>query len=704
MKKLIKETIAIIIITIIALSIISGIIISINILAKKNKEQVWAETNTIKIGEEEILYVDLTKKSDDYQKITQPKEELHQLSTNNESNVEKTSEDNQYSPKTNEDNPYSTKTIMIKTSNIDKISKAGNIESIAKISEDLYTIHYSNSEDTKKGYESLIEDEAIEGVIKDYKVSALESDQEDINLEVQSAQNGKEAWGIYDTGLVRYKYMLNQRNANQDIKVAVLDTGVRTTHEVFKNVNNGDRLDLTDSYNYISKNKNISDDNGHGTMVAGIISEGTSNNVKIVPVKTLDDKGEGGLLDVLEAMRVLSNKVDVINLSLGIDENEIDTNSKKYFDEFIKSIYNSGVMIVCASGNKGEENVYYPASSNYTIAVGATTTDKEIALFSNYGNTLDFTAPGKGLVLPYYTGDNIYNSDVINANISNSGTSFASPFVVSAIAMIKSENINYTPIQIKNILVENAEDLGVQGKDKYYGYGFINFDIDKFSKPVISSIEVNQNENNPDMVDITTYAVCGNPITYRAFTNTNKEPDIEEWKQPKNGPGNMITFSITAPFDKDWYLWLKDEKGNIVHEKIYTAKASEIPDPSTNTNTNTNTATNTNTNSNTNTNTNTSTESGTETTDIMYGDLNKNKKIDIGDLLKLKRHIAQSNDKTVAQKHSDWKLSSEEITIGDVNNNGRIDIGDILKIQRYMAAQNSTEVKANHPDWAKLTW
>ena len=293
MNKIFTKSLAIIMSVILFFSIISGIIISINILAKKNKEQLWAETNTIKIGEEEILYVDLTKKSDDYKKINQPKEEPHQLLTNNESNVEKTSEDKQYSTKTDENNQYSTKTIMIKTSNIDKITKADNIESIAKISDDLYTIHYSNSEDTKKGYESLKEDEAIEGVIKDYKVSALESDQEDINLEALSAQDGKEAWGIYDTGLVRYKYMLNQRNANQDIKVAVLDTGVRTTHEVFKNVKNEDRLDFTYSYNYISKNKNISDDNGHGTMVAGIIAEGTSNNVKIVPIKTLDSKGEG---------------------------------------------------------------------------------------------------------------------------------------------------------------------------------------------------------------------------------------------------------------------------------------------------------------------------------------------------------------------------------------------------------------------------
>ena len=150
----------------------------------------------------------------------------------------------------------------------------------------------------------------------------------------------------------------------------------------------------------------------------------------------------------------LIDKVDVINLSLGVSEKEIDELSRKYYENAFKSIYDSGIPIICATGNTGEEDVYYPACSNYTISVGATTIDKEIASFSNYGNTLDFTAPGKGLILPYYTGDNTYNSDIVNANVKNSGTSFASPFVTSAIAMIKSENKQYTPNQIKSILIE----------------------------------------------------------------------------------------------------------------------------------------------------------------------------------------------------------------------------------------------------------
>ena len=84
------------------------------------------------------------------------------------------------------------------------------------------------------------------------------------------------------------------------------------------------------------------------------------------------------------------------------------------------------------------------------------------------------------------------------------------------------------------------------------------------------------------------------------------------------------------------------------------------------------------------------------------GDINGNNKIDIGDILLIKRHMAYTNSTIVANKHSNWKLSDEKIQIGDLNNNGKIDIGDILKLQRYISASNSKEVAQKHKDWLNL--
>lgn len=84
------------------------------------------------------------------------------------------------------------------------------------------------------------------------------------------------------------------------------------------------------------------------------------------------------------------------------------------------------------------------------------------------------------------------------------------------------------------------------------------------------------------------------------------------------------------------------------------------------------------------------------------GDTNGNDKIDIGDILMIRRHIAQENSDEVVTKHPNWKIYDPLIEIGDVNKNGKIDVGDILKLQRYIAATNSNEIAEKHPEWLKL--
>ena len=571
-SKKINNSILIFLSIFISLGISFGIILSLNLLNKNSnieRKIIATEHNQITIGEEKILYVDLTKNAEDYEKINQTKEE--KKDTGKETIIDKINEDtyniefnleeksvtidgkeasisevinNSDENISNEEiykyidnnivgdieknesnikitNPYSTNTILIKTSNIEEIENAGNVQSIVKISDDLYNIHYLNAVDTKEGYGILKESDLVQNVIKDYKVSILENETEHMNVKALEVSEGKSAWGVVDTGLELYKNKINNVMNSPEIKVAVLDTGIRTTHEVFKNKNTADRLELTDSYNYIDNNTDITDDNGHGTMVAGIIAEATSNNVKIIPIKLLDSNGEldlevnsnAGLLNVIEAMKVVADKADVINLSLGINEKEIDANSIQILEQALKNIYESGAIIVCASGNDGEENVYYPASSEYTIAVGATTIQKEIASFSNYGNSIDFVAPGKTLTLPYYTGDTIYNVDLDDTY--NSGTSLATAFISSAIAMIKSENKSYTIEQVKNILKENSEDLGTVGKDKYYGNGLLNFNINMFSKPLYGDVNNNGRIDTGDFMTMQRHIAAKNSEAVR---------------------------------------------------------------------------------------------------------------------------------------------------------------------------------------------
>ena len=68
----------------------------------------------------------------------------------------------------------------------------------------------------------------------------------------------------------------------------------------------------------------------------------------------------------------------------------------------------------------------------------------------------------------------------------------------------------------------------------------------------------------------------------------------------------------------------------------------------------------------------------------------------------LKRHKAQRDNPAVAQKHPDWKLSTELVRLGDLNNSGDIDVGDFLKITRYIVAKKDQVVRNRHAEWLKL--
>ena len=435
-------------------------------------------------------------------------------------------------------------------------------------------MHYENAEDTKEGYNILKENDLVNNISTDIKIELLDNTEEneentkDEVIEALSVSNNNYAWGVSTTGLRTYLNKLNYGENETEVKVAVLDSGVRTTHEVFANETTADRLDTTRSYNYVSDNTDISDDNGHGTMVAGVIAQSTSNNVKIVPVKIAGSDGNALLLDALEGLAAITNYVDIINLSFGIDESELNNEMKIFTDTVLKQIYDAGKTVVCAAGNDGEENVLYPASSEYTIAVSALDIDDNIASFSNYGDEVDFAAPGKGLILPYYTGDNLYNSDFSPSSEeynSNSGTSFATPFVSSAIALIESENPDYTIEQIEDVLIDNSEDLGTAGKDKYYGYGGINFNSNMFSKPVIASVDVSDEWGTNNTIEV--YAVCGNPIVSWTYSDTQETPSDSDWKA-FNTQATTVHVTVTLQENKDVYIWFKDEKGNIINQKV----------------------------------------------------------------------------------------------------------------------------------------
>ena len=185
--------------------------------------------------------------------------------------------------------------------------------------------------------------------------------------------------------------------------------------------------------------KGMTDNDGHGTHVAGIIGgdmTGVAKGVTIVPIRTLDSCGNGTRTMILEALAWALNDHEVgekaiLNLSIGFDSQVAQV------DAAITALMNEGVVVVAAAGNEASTACSNtPASTPGTISVGSSANDTSVSpfvdresYFSNFGQCVDIFAPGSAIrsTYPYLAG-------VTNTYATQSGTSMSAPFVAGVIA------------------------------------------------------------------------------------------------------------------------------------------------------------------------------------------------------------------------------------------------------------------------------
>jgi subtilisin family serine protease len=248
------------------------------------------------------------------------------------------------------------------------------------------------------------------------------------------------------------------QNTASNIIVAVVDTGVRYTHEdlaanMWSNPNDGSH-----GWNALSGTSDPSDDNGHGTMVAGVLGAvgnnlkgvvGVAWRVQIMACKCFDNFGIGSISSVLIGLDYArTNGAKIINASWGF------TNSLS-LSNAIYSLRDSGIIVVAACGNSGTNidlSPTYPASYHFdnVVSVAYTTHTDTLASDSNFGATsVHLAAPGDQIYSTFSATDNFY--------YTLSGTSFAAPYVSGtfALMMTKFASENYQQL-INRVL--NATD------------------------------------------------------------------------------------------------------------------------------------------------------------------------------------------------------------------------------------------------------
>lgn len=294
--------------------------------------------------------------------------------------------------------------------------------------------------------------------LKELKRSPLRKDTEYIEANYQyhalAAPNDPE-----------YSKQWNLRNINVEqawdetkgsgVTVAVIDTGVSKVPDLKS-------TKFVKGYDFVNNKDDASDDNGHGTHVAGTIAQSTNNGygvagiayeASIMPLKVLSGSGGGTISDIAEAIKFAAdNGADVINMSLG------GGGASNMMEEAIKYAHSKGVVVVAAAGNEGRNASSYPARYPDVISVSATDAAGDKANYSNFGAGVDISAPGGS-----ETGKIIQNT--INPETGASifleaqGTSMAAPHVAGVAALIKATNVETTPEEVLDILKQSSRKV-----------------------------------------------------------------------------------------------------------------------------------------------------------------------------------------------------------------------------------------------------
>ena len=287
------------------------------------------------------------------------------------------------------------------------------------------------------------------------------------------------------------------------VTVAVLDSGVAySSRGRFRQSPDLAQTRFVQGYDFVDDDPHPHDENGHGTHVTSTIAESTNNGIgltglaygaSIMPVRVLDDHGEGDAATIANAIRfAVRRDADVINLSL---EFGTDVRAKE-----IPSLLDAlgfarrrGVLVVGAAGNEGDRILALPARSMNVFSVGATTEHGCLSDFSNLGRGLDIVAPGGGtdaleddencrpderpgrpiLQLTFDSG----SLRRFGLPGSYEGTSMAAPHVSAAAALVLATRIlgpDPSPAAVISHLKATARDLGPEGVDTRYGAGLLD--------------------------------------------------------------------------------------------------------------------------------------------------------------------------------------------------------------------------------------
>ena len=267
----------------------------------------------------------------------------------------------------------------------------------------------------------------------------------------------------------------DETTGSRDVVVAVLDGSVDAAH-----------LDLdgkvTAGPSFVSQpcTDATPSQASHATGVAGLVGADTDNGVgiaalgwqtRVLAVAVLDSCGVGTASGVSAGIRYAVDRgARIINLSLAGGSNPVLVDAVRYAQD-------RGVLVVAAAGNGGRSDPVYPAAYDGVLAVGSTDADgTRTSPFSNRGPWVDLMAPGESV---------LSTATTTGGYASYDGTSFASPLVAGAAALVLATHPSFTPADVTTRLVRTANggvlDAGKAVVDLPGGYVLLAADGGAFT-------------------------------------------------------------------------------------------------------------------------------------------------------------------------------------------------------------------------------
>ncbi len=269
----------------------------------------------------------------------------------------------------------------------------------------------------------------------------------------------------------------------EGVGVAFIDTGIAPHFDFLIGSSRIEKF-----VDFINNKKNVYDDNGHGTFVAGVCSgngalsnfkySGIAPKSKIYALKALNKNGEASANKILDAMEWVFNNhrklgIDVVCMSFGSEP--LGHNDPIMLGA--DALWKDGCVVVAAAGNSGPDyqTIKSPGISGRIITVGGIDDNRydDLSYNKKYFEIADFSSRGPAFrnVKPDVVAPSV---DIVSCGTKKfytqlSGTSVATPMIAGVVCLLLEKFRGATPNQIKKILLSICQPLGFEIYQEGYG-------------------------------------------------------------------------------------------------------------------------------------------------------------------------------------------------------------------------------------------